>query len=91
MIHKFGFDYLLNLFSRLNSLICYYVKSLNSKRLSSKPDQFFVDFNANDRFVQILHDGHSHWFVLTNIKSQNKFQVQGNSIFIKEILLRTHQ
>lgn len=46
--------------------------ALRSRHL--KKNSFYIEFP--DRFVQILHDGKSHWFTMSNVWSRNKNQVQ---------------
>lgn len=65
-------------------------QSLNSKligRASSSrtsQDLFYISFESRHRFIQILHDGARHWFVITNLKSKNKYQIQAYDSFYQD-------
>jgi hypothetical protein len=58
-------------------------QALNAKNL--KKFQFYIEFP--ERFVQIVHDGHSsgHWLTITNLKSSHSHQIQAyDSLFMNK-------
>jgi hypothetical protein len=59
-------------------------QALNTKL--AKKAQFYIEYP--DRFIQILHNGDMHWFTITNMKSNFKYQIQSyDSYFMSKSYL----